>query len=416
MATPPNGSKEPIHLFKGDPSKTGGHLKPHQVVIDAVREVLEAHTHNGYEPAVGSRAAREAIATHFNTQLRQPAPSSALITADDVFLANGCAHTLELAFLAVAETAATSDHHILVPEVGFHQYKTLTHANGIATRDYRLRMEEGGLVDLEHLESQIVPGHTRAIVVNNPSNPMGVVYPKEHLEAILRVAHRHRLIVIADEIYGDIAYGEGVEFHPMASLSPAVPVITCDGIGKRWLVPGWRLGWLIVHDRYGVLSNVKAGIASLADKIAGPCALVQGALPKILRDTPSAFFDHIRSTIATNAELAYERLSRVPGLRPLKPQGAMYMVVEIADRSVYGGESEFVEGLIREESVYCLPGSVFGLRNWVRLVLTFPEEMMQDACERIASYCDRKQQDAVETSEPVSEIPAMRSRVAVSVS
>lgn len=88
--------------------------------------------------------------------------------------------------------------------------------------------------------------------------------------------------IIADEIYGDLVY-DGAQFHAMATLTPKVPIISCDGIAKRYLVPGWRLGWLIIHDRFGALAEVKKGIVALSQKIVGPCALVQGALPQLLR-------------------------------------------------------------------------------------------------------------------------------------
>lgn len=175
----------------------------------------------------------------------------------------------------------------------------------------------------------------------------------------------------------------------MASLSPKVPVISCDGIAKRYLVPGWRLGWVIVHDHYGVLSEVKKGIIALSQKIVGPCALIQGALPRILNETPQSYFDNIKKVISTNAAIVYETLSRVPGLKPLRPQGAMYMMVRF-EFDIYGPETEFVQGLITEESIYCLPGSAFNLPNWFRLVLTYPEEVTRDACERIVEFCERQ--------------------------
>lgn len=120
--------------------------------------------------------------------------------------------------------------------------------------------------------------------------------------------------IIADEIYGDLVYN-GAIFHSLASLSPKVPIISCDGIGKRYLVPGWRLGWAIVHDRFSALSEVKKGMVALSQKIVGPCSLIQGALPEILRNTPASYFDNIKDVISKNADIVYEVLSRVPGLK-----------------------------------------------------------------------------------------------------
>ncbi len=92
-------------------------------------------------------------------------------------------------------------------------------------------MENNWEVDLNHLESSI-NNRTKAIVINNPSNPCGAVYNKDHLEKILRIAERHKVPIIADEIYGDIVF-DGATFHPLAELEPKVPILTCDGISKR---------------------------------------------------------------------------------------------------------------------------------------------------------------------------------------
>jgi len=139
---------------------------------------------------------------------------------------------------------------------------------------------------------RLVDKNTAAIVINNPNNPCGAVYSKQHLRAILRLAERHKVPIIADEIYGNMVYG-GAQFHPLASLGARVPIITCDGISKlyfqffvysillrivmffitRFLVPGWRLGWLVIHDVDGAFVEIRQGIRQLSQKIVGPCAL-----------------------------------------------------------------------------------------------------------------------------------------------
>ncbi|KAI6177244.1 Tyrosine aminotransferase [Aphelenchoides bicaudatus] len=374
LAVPPNPLKDPIRLNLGDPTLTGN-LPPSEATVRAIEEALHEHKSDGYGPAVGIAEARQAVASHFSTPTMKIHP-------DDVILASGASHALDLAITAIADPG----ENILVPAPGFPLYTTLCRPNGIDTRQYNLKMNDGGLIDLTHLEAQI-DENTRAIIVNNPSNPTGVVFPKEHLEDILQLAYKHKLVIIADEIYGDLVY-DGAVFYPMASLSPKVPIISVDGIAKRYLVPGWRMGWAIVHDRYGVLTDVKKGMIALSQKIVGPNSLVQGALPKILRDTPQSYFDNIKDVISRNAAIVFEYLSRVPGLRPLRPQGSMYAMVGF-DYEMYGDETSFMQALITEESVYCLPGSAFNLPNWFRLVLTYPEEVTREACERIVEYCTR---------------------------
>lgn len=191
LAVPHNPKKAPIRLNLGDPTLTGN-LLPSEATIKAIEESLHAHKSDGYGPSVGMLSAREAVASHFSLPSMQIHP-------DDVILASGASHALDLAITALADPG----QNILCPAPGFPLYKTLANPNGIETRQYNLKMNDGGLIDLDHLESQIDP-NTRAIIVNNPSNPTGVVFPKDHLEAILQLACKHKLIIIADEIYGDL--------------------------------------------------------------------------------------------------------------------------------------------------------------------------------------------------------------------
>lgn len=112
------------------------------------------------------------------------------------------------------------------------------------------------------------------------------------------------------------------------------------------MVPGWRLGWLIVHDRFHVLSDVRKGLVALSQKIVGPCALVQGALPKILAETPDEYFEHNKRVISKNAKIACRVLKGLEGVHCLKPQGAMYMMISI-DKILYGDDVQFASSLIQ---------------------------------------------------------------------
>ena len=313
MSVACNPGKEPIRLNLGDPTVVGN-LPPSAATLAAVEEALHSRRADGYGPSVGTLEARTAVAQHFGS-VEHP------IAVDDIVLTSGASHALDLAITAIADPG----DNILVPAPGFPLYQTLCRPNGIEAREYGLRMNDGGLVDLHALEAAI-DARTRAIIINNPGNPTGVVFPRAHLEAILEIASRNKVPIIADEIYGDLVY-DGAVFFPMHTLSPRVPIITVDGIAKRWLVPGYRLGWLVVHDFHNVLADVLRGMIALSQKIVGPCALVQAALPKILRDTPADFFEHTKDVISRNAAAAQRVLSRVPGLKTLKPQGAMCKLI-----------------------------------------------------------------------------------------
>jgi len=259
----------------------------------------------------------------------------------------------------------------------------------IEERYYNLCMDKNWEADLDHMES-LIDDRTAAIVVNNPNNPTGAVYSREHLEDILKLAQKHRVPIIADEIYGDMVFG-GAQFHPMHTLKPKVPMLTCDGISKRYLVPGWRLGWLIVHDVDDAFCKVRTAVRQLAQKIVGPCALMQGALPAILKNTPPEFFQRTRDILSENVDIVCRELASVPGITPIKAQGAMYMMigVDVCSFPEFDGEEALIKALIAEESLYCLPGSAFNSPGAIRFVMTHSAESMLEACHRLKAFCHR---------------------------
>lgn len=136
----------------------------------------------------------------------------------------------------------------------------------------------------------LIDAKTRAILINHPGNPCGNVFSKEHILDILAVAERHKLPIIADEVYEFMVF-PGVEYHAFASLSKNVPVLTCSALSKRFLVPGIRMGWMVISDRHGALKEVKKGLHNVTGRILGPNSTVQLALPEILQKTPQKFFD-----------------------------------------------------------------------------------------------------------------------------
>ena len=134
--------------------------------------------------------------------------------------------------------------------------------------------------------------------------------------------------------------------------------------------------------------EVRKGLLCMSQRIIGSNTLVQGALPTILANTPKSFFDDTINVIQNNAKLAFTKLRGIPGLMPVMPQGAMYMMVKI-DRTRFPGfksDLQFVERLVAEQSVFCLPGKCFNYPNYVRIVLTVPAPLLQEACERLTQY------------------------------
>ncbi len=378
MDLQPNPSKKMISLSIGDPT-VFGNLKPDDVVVEAVKDSLDSGRYNGYASSVGYPEAREAVAEHVSV-------TGAEVTAEDVVLCSGCSCSLDLCISVLANPG----DNILIPRPGFSLYQTLAVGLGIEVKEYNLVPEMGWECDLDHMES-VIDENTRAIVVNNPSNPCGSVFSEEHLRAILEIAERYRLPIIADEIYDYFTF-KGRRFVPIASLTTTVPVLCCGGLTKRFLVPGWRLGWITIHDRHDILGQeVRGGLKALSQRIIGANTLVQGALPVILKETPQSFFEETISLVQENAILAYRRLKAIPGLKPVMPHGAMYMMVQV-DRDYlpsFRNDLDIVEALVKEESVFCLPGQCFNIADFFRIVLTIPGQYMVEACDRIEEFCLR---------------------------
>ncbi|XP_012683593.1 tyrosine aminotransferase [Clupea harengus] len=376
MKLTPNPEKPMIALSIGDPT-VFGNLPTDDKVLQAMKDAIDSQKYNGYAPSVGYQKSREAVANFYN---RPVAP----VEAKDVILTSGCSQAIELAISVLCNPG----DNILVPCPGFSLYKTLAVSLGINVKLYDLLPERSWEVDLQDLES-LIDDKTTCLVVNNPSNPCGSVYSKEHLQNILSVASKHCIPILADEIYGDMVF-PGCSFHSLATLSRDVPILSCGGLAKRWLVPGWRMGWVLVHDRGDVFgTEVREGIVKLTQRILGACTIVQGALESILNDTPQEFYHRTISFIKSNSEICYSALSTVPGLTPIMPAGAMYLMVGIDMKHFpeFQNDVQFTECLVTEQSVFCLPATPFEYPNFFRIVVTVPEDMMVEACGRIREFC-----------------------------
>ncbi|KAI9595990.1 tyrosine aminotransferase [Syncephalis fuscata] len=373
----PNAAKPVISLALGDPT-VFGNLSTHEVGLQAIRDALEKPQTHGYAASIGTEEARAAIAEKHTTP-------EAPLTSQDVIIASGCSGALELC----VSVLANEGDNILIPKPGFSLYETLSASKGIECQFYNLVPERNWEADLAHIESLITP-RTRAIVVNNPSNPCGSVYTKEHLLDILALCERHQLPVIADEIYCDLVF-TGQSFYPMATLTTTVPILSVGGLAKKYLVPGWRLGWILVHDRHNLFDEIRTGLNSLSQTILGANTIIQAAVPKILNETPKSFHDETVQLLERHAKLSAECLSNISGLTVVVPQGAMYMMVGVQAGAFTDLHDDltFTERLMAEESVFCLPGQCFGYPNYFRIVFTAPEDKLREAYDRIREFVER---------------------------
>jgi tyrosine aminotransferase len=377
MKLTPNPNKAMIALSIGDPT-VFGNLPLDESIEQAVIDSIRSKKHNGYAPSIGYEDTRSAIAAYYSCP-------EAPLTSKDVILASGCSGAIDIAISVLADRG----QNILIPKPGFSLYRTLAVSLGIQVRYYRLIPEKNWEVDLDDLVS-LVDQDTVAVIVNNPSNPCGSVYSRRHIRDILHTIEQLRLPIIADEIYADFVF-PGHPFIPMASQTTEVPILTCGGLTKRFLVPGWRIGWIMVHDRHNAFQEVHPGLVALSQRILGPNTLVQGAVRTILNDTPKSFFDKTIAAVQRNAELFFQLMSEVKGLKPVMPTGAMYMMIGIEMKNFprFKNDVDFTQTMVTEQSVFCLPAQCFQFDNYFRVVLTIPEDKLIDAGHRIAEFCQK---------------------------
>lgn len=187
---------------------------------------------------------------------------------------------------------------------------------------------------------------------------------------------KHQTLVITDEVYAGLAwdvtgprpaaadaprvegkFNRGV-FTPYASICGPSPCLVVGAVSKRWLAPGWRLGWVVVHDPLGVLSEVRGALAKWAFRIQGPNSTMQRALPAILANTPERFYLDTMAELKRTGEALFDRLARIPGLTPRRPQGAMYLICQYSGLDLEDDKA-FVTAFYDEERVFILPGAAF---------------------------------------------------------
>eukprot|EP01132_Coremiostelium_polycephalum_P007741 gene7741-9521_t len=375
----PHPNKDVIPLSIGDPC-VYGNLTIIQSINEMLSKKVNSFKFNGYPPSIGYEFARNSVAKFVET------PTSPL-TSSDIVITSGASGAIEIALTALLNPG----DNVLIPKPGFSLYECISNHKSFKVKHYNLLPNKSWEVDIENLKS-LIDDHTKAILINNPSNPCGSVYSKEHLLEILKVADEFCLPIIADEIYAGMTFGD-VKYIPIASLTTTVPVLSIGGIAKRFLVPGWRLGWIAFHDRNNVGESIKKALVSLSQLILGSNSLIQSILPEILDKSNveiQKFFQDINLVLEKNSKLTVDQLSKVDGLKPVESSGTMYQMIGIDIKKFKDikDDVEFMGKLLEEESVFVLPGTVFGMPNFFRIVFCAPYEKLTEAYQRIQVFCE----------------------------
>ncbi len=348
---------------------------PDEIVQDMIRNLPHAA---GYTDSKGLFAPRKAV-VHYTQE-----KGIRGVTLDDVYLGNGASELIAMSMNALLDDG----DEVLIPSPDYPLYTAVVGLSGGTPVHYRCNEESGWLPDIEDIERRITP-QTRGIVVINPNNPTGALYPDSTLLAIIDVARRHELIVFADEIYDKTLY-DGHTHTSIASLADDVLFVTFNGLSKNYRACGYRAGWMVVSGEKRHARDYIEGLNMLASLRL--CANTPGQLAI---QTALGGYQSIKDLVAPSGRLcrqrdiAYQLLSEIPGVSVVKPKAALYMFPRL-DPKMYpvADDQQFAYELLAEEKVLIVQGSGFnwGAPDHFRIVFLPNSDDLTDAIGRIARF------------------------------
>jgi alanine-synthesizing transaminase len=321
---------------------------PDEIVQDMIRNLADAA---GYTDSKGLFAPRKAV-MHY-TQEKHIAG----VTVDDVYLGNGASELIVMALNALLNNG----DEVLVPAPDYPLWTAAVTLSGGQPVHYLCDEQAEWWPDLDDIRSKVTP-NTRAIVVINPNNPTGALYPPEVLEEIVEIARQHQLIVLADEIYDKTLY-DGNTHTSIASLADDVLFLTLNGLSKNYRSCGYRAGWMVVSGDKRHATDYIEGLNMLASMRL--CANTPGQLAI---QTALGGYQSIDDLVAPTGRLCQQRdlahamLTAIPGVTCVKPKGALYLFPRL-DPDMYPitDDQDFAYELLAEEKILVVQGTGF---NW----------------------------------------------------
>lgn len=363
-----------LKLNIGNPAPFGFEA-PDEIVANVVRNLPLSE---GYSDSQGVLSARTAIVQHYQEQ------GFVDISVEHVWLGNGVSELISFALQALLD----DDDEVLIPAPDYPLWTAATSLCGGRAVHYMCDESADWLPDIDDLAGKISP-RTKAIVVINPNNPTGAVYPRWVLESIAELARKHSLVVMTDEIYEKILY-DGAEHVPFASVAPDLFTLTFNGLSKAYRLAGFRSAWLLVTGPRRAAGSYLEGLSILANMRLCPNVPGQHAIQTALGGRQS-----IHDLVLPGGRLREQRdaamaaLKQIPGVTCVQPRGALYVFPRL-DPEVYPIEDDqqFVLDLLRDQHVLVVQGSGF---NWpqpdhLRIVTLPRADDLTEAIGRIGAF------------------------------
>ena len=365
-----------LKLNIGDPIAYPGLPTP-QHMVDAYIQALQDGK-NGYSHSYGLPELRAAIARDESRKGWDAQPS-------DVYVCHGVTEALQILFASVL----TEGDKVLAPGPHYPPYMAYPQMYGAQTVEYKLQPNNGWKIDLEDIEAKM-DSSVRLLVLINPNNPCGSVAGQEEIEHLLSIARKWpNCMIVADEIYDGLDF-TGLQ-RSVASLSNDVPVISLNGVSKVYYAPGWRIGYLSIHDPTERLLNLRDGIERmLRSRLCASTPAQFGYLCGLESDR--SWMKAYAEKVVEQRDVCVERISRIEGLEVQSSGGAFYMFVRLLDEKWANDDKQFVLDLLHEEHVLVVHGSGFSPelgKGHFRIVYLPDVDVLNEAFNRIESFLVR---------------------------
>lgn len=330
-----------------------------------------------YTPASGTLALKEAVCA------RMKADCGVDYTPAQVVVSSGAKHCVYIALRALVNPG----DEVILPGPYWVSYLELIKMVGGTPVVVNAQESAGFKITAQQLQEAITP-KTKAMILNNPSNPTGMVYSKEELAAIAQVCVENDIYVIADEIYYSLLY-DGVKFTSFASLGEEVKsrTLLVNGVSKAYAMTGWRIGYVLADEKVAkVMSNF------LSHSTGSPCAVSQAASAAALNSSQEQV-EIMRQAFEARRNYIVERMNSIPGVSCIKPEGAFYVMMNIEKllgRSVRGdvinSSDDFSTAFLKYGLVATVPGSGFGAPNFVRWSYATSMDNIKKGMDRLESF------------------------------
>ncbi|HJB14681.1 MAG TPA: aminotransferase class I/II-fold pyridoxal phosphate-dependent enzyme [Candidatus Blautia excrementipullorum] len=369
-----------LKLNIGNPAPFGFRT-PDEVIYDMRQQLTECE---GYSAAKGLFAARKAIMQY--AQLKN-IPNVAI---NDIYTGNGVSELINLCMSALLDTG----DEILIPSPDYPLWTACATLAGGTAVHYICDEQSEWYPDIEDIKKKITD-KTKAIVIINPNNPTGALYPKEVLQQIVNVAREHQLIIFSDEIYDRLVM-DGEEHVSIASLAPDLFCVTFSGLSKSHMIAGFRIGWMILSGNKKYVQDYIEGLNMLSNMRLCSNVPAQSIVQTALGGHQSVN-DYIvpGGRIYEQREFIYKALTDIPGVTAVKPKAAFYIFPKLDTKKFNIVDDErFALDLLREKKILIIHGGGF---NWkhpdhFRVVYLPRVEVLEKAARKIGEFLSTYQQ------------------------